>query len=123
MLDSEPCFNNSTRETKVEKFITHRSWRKYTAGLQGPYGEIKAEYRDTGPKAHAFTRVCRWSALGFQIQFKPKELVSDKPHGCLIEGISIRVRCWETGETVGKLCQKLVFACDSVGRSLGHGLK
>lgn len=78
--------------------------------------------RDTGHRAHAFTRVCGWSALGSKFNYKPKELVFGKPHGNLIEGTSVRVRCWETGETVGKLYQKLTFPCDSVACSLGHAL-
>ena len=36
-----------TRESEIEKFITHRSWRKYTACLQGLYREIKAECRES----------------------------------------------------------------------------
>lgn len=35
MLDGE---QKSTRETEVEKFSTHRSWRKYAAHFQGPCG-------------------------------------------------------------------------------------
>lgn len=34
------------RETEIDKFITHRSWRKYTAGLEGPLGEVKGGYRE-----------------------------------------------------------------------------
>lgn len=34
-----------TREIEIEKFITHRSWRKYTASLKGPPREVKAGYR------------------------------------------------------------------------------
>ena len=57
----------TNREIEVEKFITHRSWRKYLTNLKGPRGEVKAEAdRKAGPGGHAFIRVCGWSALGFQ---------------------------------------------------------
>lgn len=35
----------TTRETEIEKFITHRSWRKYTVRLQGPHEEVRAGHR------------------------------------------------------------------------------
>lgn len=28
-------------EIKIEKFITHRFWRRYQACLKGPRGEVK----------------------------------------------------------------------------------
>lgn len=34
-----------TRDTEIEMLITHRSWRKYLACLQGPHGEIRAGCR------------------------------------------------------------------------------
>lgn len=36
----------TTGEIAME-FITHRPWRKYMACLQGPHGEVKAEFRLT----------------------------------------------------------------------------
>lgn len=38
---------------EIEKFISHRAWRKYTAYLQGLHGEVKAgclqrEWQDLG---------------------------------------------------------------------------
>ena len=52
------------------KFMTHRSWRKCKACLQGLHGEVKAEFRErwrgqAGPWAHSFIRIHGWSALGF----------------------------------------------------------
>ena len=35
----------TTREIEIEKFITRRSCRKYTASLKGPPREAKAGYR------------------------------------------------------------------------------
>ena len=35
----------TTRETEIEKFISHRSWRKFTACLKGPHGDVKAGCR------------------------------------------------------------------------------
>lgn len=29
------------RETEIEKFVTHRSWRKYQAFLMGPGRKVK----------------------------------------------------------------------------------
>lgn len=31
-----------TRDIKMEKWITHRSWRKSVARLKGPHGEVSA---------------------------------------------------------------------------------
>ena len=38
----------TTREIKIEKVLTHRCWRKYTAPLEGLHGEVKAEGRERG---------------------------------------------------------------------------
>lgn len=35
----------TARESKREKFITHRYWRRYRALLEGLHGDIKALYR------------------------------------------------------------------------------
>jgi len=35
----------NTRETEIEKLITFRSWKKYTAHLREPQGEVKAVCR------------------------------------------------------------------------------
>lgn len=35
------------RETEIE-FITHMSWKKYTACLKGPHGEVTAGCRQRG---------------------------------------------------------------------------
>lgn len=40
-----PVQQKTRRETEIDKFITHRSWRKYTAGLEGPLGEVKGRCR------------------------------------------------------------------------------
>lgn len=49
----------------MEKFISHRSWRKYVACLKGSteaaQSKVQAE-RPIGPGAHAFIRVLRWNA-------------------------------------------------------------
>lgn len=39
------------RESEVEKLISHRSWRRYTALQEGPRG------RSRQVQAHAFSRV------------------------------------------------------------------
>ena len=56
----------TTRGFEIEKFISHRSWRKYTAHLEGPHEAVQAECpeRETGPGVHVFIRVHGWSALG-----------------------------------------------------------
>lgn len=57
----------TTRDIEMEKLITHRSWRKSTARLKGPHGEVKAEcrQREAGPWGHTFIRVYGWSVVGF----------------------------------------------------------
>lgn len=42
MSDGELKFNRSHQRIEIETFITHRSWRKYTANLEGPYREVRA---------------------------------------------------------------------------------
>ena len=43
---------------EVKKLITHRSWRRYAAKLEKPFGDIKEGYSQkestVGPGAHAF---------------------------------------------------------------------
>lgn len=39
------------RESEIEKLISHRSWRRYTALQEGPHG------RSRQVQAHAFSRV------------------------------------------------------------------
>lgn len=59
----------TTREIEIEKYITHRSQRKYLACLKEPQREVKVECRqrerETGPGAHAFTRILEWRVMGF----------------------------------------------------------
>lgn len=43
--DGEPGLRKDHREIEIEKFITHRSWRRYMAQLKGPLREIKARSR------------------------------------------------------------------------------
>ena len=40
-----PGSTKTTMENELEKFITHKSWRKLHSLLEGPLGEIKALYR------------------------------------------------------------------------------
>ena len=47
MLGGEPWFNKRSQEIETEKFITHRSWRKFMAQLEGLEGE-QAE-KEAGP--------------------------------------------------------------------------
>lgn len=55
------------RNRKTVMFTIYGSQRKYLAGLKGPCGEVKAEYRqgETRPGACAFVRVYRWGILVF----------------------------------------------------------
>ena len=56
------------RESEIEKFITHRSWRGCTACLKGPHGRSRqGAGRDieAGPGAHASRKVLAWSAVRF----------------------------------------------------------
>lgn len=78
-----------TRRTKIEKFITYKSWRKCLAHLEGPRGEVKAECRERQTLGHVFIRVCRWSALGFpglrlDWSIETKRAGFDKPQWSLI---------------------------------------
>lgn len=61
----------TTREIEIEKFITCRSWRKYTAQLKGHtlggQGRVLTE-KEIGPKARAFIRVYGWSALVLRLR-------------------------------------------------------
>ena len=49
---------------EIEKFVTHRSWRRSIAQLEGTHREVQAEGR-AEPGAYAFIGVHRQSALGF----------------------------------------------------------
>lgn len=61
MLDGEQ--QQTTGEIEMDKFITHRTWRKSIACLEGLRWELKAEYRQAEP-AHIFLlRVCYWSGV------------------------------------------------------------
>ena len=46
MLDGELWPAEDHREIEIEKFITHRSWREYTALLEGLHGEVKTGCRE-----------------------------------------------------------------------------
>lgn len=48
MADGKPHSTKDQREIEIDKFITHRSWRKYTAGLKRPLEEVKGRYRQRG---------------------------------------------------------------------------
>lgn len=67
----------TTRETEMEQFITHRSWRKYTACLQGytAGGESKVQAeRATEPGVQALIRVRAWVECESWVgQFKPED--------------------------------------------------
>ena len=43
-----PIQQKTTREIEIDKFITHRSWRKYTAGLEKSLEEVKGRCRQRG---------------------------------------------------------------------------
>lgn len=94
MSDGEPWFNKrSKRQIEIEKFNTHRSWRKYGTCLEGPHEEVKAGYRQkkSGRGAHAFMRACEWSALEFLGyswigEFKLKKWNLVGPMGILSKG-------------------------------------
>ena len=45
LTDGEPGSTNDHKGIEIEKFIAHRSWRKYTAYVEGPHGEVKAGCR------------------------------------------------------------------------------
>lgn len=64
-----PVQQRITREIKIEKFITHRSWRKdpMISRVQQGGREVKSECRkrEIGPGARASIRVYEWSALEF----------------------------------------------------------
>ena len=49
----------TTKEMEIEKFITHKSWRKYATCLEGPHrkGEAGCRQREAGLGAHAFSRI------------------------------------------------------------------
>lgn len=57
------------KRIKAEKFITHRSWRKYMASLGGPHSEVKAGCsRETWQElGHMPLLGSQWGALGFLI--------------------------------------------------------
>lgn len=60
------CGSTTGHKRNWSKLITHRSWRKHTARLQGPRRRSRqGAERTAGPGAHAFTRVLGWSALRF----------------------------------------------------------
>lgn len=55
-----------TRDTAIEKLMTHRTWRKHRVYPKGPHREVKAECRGRDRTwAYAFSRVHGESALGF----------------------------------------------------------
>ena len=74
----------NTREIEIEKYITYKSWRKYTAYPERPDGKVKAEcrHREVAPRAHDFIRVWMESfrvpglGLDWSIQTKSGILVS-----------------------------------------------
>lgn len=41
----------TTRETSIEKCITHKAWKKYEAYLEGPHKEVKAGAGREGGRA------------------------------------------------------------------------
>ena len=54
----------TTREIKIEKFITHRSWRKYIACLKGLNEEIKAEYKERARKRQELGHMPLFGSVG-----------------------------------------------------------
>lgn len=82
----------TTREIEIEKFITHRSWRKYTACLEGPPREVKTGYRQgEGQDAGHMTLLGSMGRVfgGFQaktrlVNSNTKKQSFGKPHGGLI---------------------------------------
>lgn len=58
VLGGEPLSTTDlTRDINMEKWITHRSWRKSVARREGPHGEVSADRGRTWG-ARAFIRVC-----------------------------------------------------------------
>lgn len=76
--DGEPCFNKTEKESKIEKFITHGSWCRYTACLEGPRGEVKTgcKQRERGVRQGGVQNspwVQSWTKAGLVLQKKKKE--------------------------------------------------
>lgn len=62
-MDVKPWFNKDPRENNIEKFITHRSWRRCMASLKGSHGEIREGCRQSASiRVGSMGRVL----LGFQ---------------------------------------------------------
>lgn len=47
MSNGEPQFSltKDRKGIEIEKFMTHKSWRRYVVHLEGPHWEVKAGYR------------------------------------------------------------------------------
>lgn len=75
------CSAKDHKGIEIEKFVSHRSWKKYMDTLRGPTGrsrQVQAE-RAVEPGAHTFIRVHDWNALAFPGlvwtgQLKPKRI-------------------------------------------------
>ena len=64
----------TTRTIEINKFITHRSYRKYIAYLEEPHRGSRQTEREVGPGVH----VHRLSAWGSQA--RTKRAGFDQPH-------------------------------------------
>ena len=50
VLDDKPCMvqQQTTREIEIEKFITHRSQKRYMGPLERPHREVKIKCKESG---------------------------------------------------------------------------
>ena len=119
------------KRAEIEKFVTHRSWRRCTAHLDGPHWEVKAEGRQ-----RAGQDLGRMPLLGFRggvfwgsclslhrsIQAKKnKFLVSflgSYLRGAQGQGPGRWGECFSQGQ-LQESYQELTCTCDSAGGYLG----
>lgn len=93
------------KEIEIEKFVTHKSWRKYVVCLKGPWGGQGREQAERkwghpgcmpllGPEVECF------GVLGLS----KAGLANSKGFGKLCRGLIYRAhkeKAWGGGETVG----------------------
>lgn len=120
-------------KSEIEKFITHRFWRRYRAQFEGPRGEVKARCRQ---REHNRTwSTCFYSPPQVECfgisELKPDWSIQTKKSGVWVSSAKIlskglaRGKSWEVGESayhktcLGSHFRNLTFTCDSVGCFIG----
>lgn len=123
---------NTMREIEIEKFITHKSWRKYLAYIKVLHREVQAGCRQRQKQdlGHMLLLESRWGVLCSQtktdwsvhtknfsrILVSIMKVLSKRYKEKTLEG---RGYCWSQ-RLLERTYQELTFALNSVGYCLAN---